>query len=450
MYLLHTRNIVSGLPYSTGYVYNPAEPHTGPPAYPPVLPFLLVPAYQLEGLNYSLMKAVVILTFLVFLWAMFVVSSHYLTWGWRVVLLALIGFQPYLWNLKDDILSDLPFLMFLYLAVALVESLYARPANQKLPLGAAVVLGIVLYLPYGARNVGLAMIPAVLLYDVWKRRRLTLFACVAVTIAAVLVVAQGRILKTAGGYGGLFDLSPIWLARNASLYLRSARVFLLNGYSNLLSYGIYGITLLLAVWGAWRQLRRGVHLLELFALIYVPLIIAYSVPGQHRYLLPVLPLFFIYVLAGLQAVLAAVSPAKRAVIASAAVFLIALTYGGAYAKADWGPIRESINDPDFLQACQYLRQHAAPSDIVIFRKPRVLALLTGLQAAVYNTTGGPETIRAFAHQVHARYIVLGAVAHEDFAPDQQNLLPCIERYRDALTEVYANPHYRIFALHPEF
>jgi hypothetical protein len=446
MYLLHAHNIAEGLPYSTGYVYNPAEPHTGPPAYPPVYALLLVPVYKIAGLNYSLLKAVDILAFLIFLWALFVLSALYLAWPWRIALLAVVGFQPYLWNLKDDIVSEWAFLMFLYVALALAESLYARPK----PLGAAFLLGGTLYLVYGTRTVGLAIIPAILLYDIVRRRRLTLFTCVAATFAVALAFLQGKLLRTTGGYGGLFDLSPSWLIHNSILYIKSVRVFLVNGYSNLLSYAIFAVALALAAWGAWHQLRRGVHLLEMFALVYLPLIVAFRVPGAHRYLLPVLPLFFIYVLAGLQAVLERTPSALRTLTAAAALFLIVFTYAGAYAKSDWGPIREGVNDPDFLAACQYLQQHAAPSDIVIFRKPRLLALLTGRQSAIYTTTGDPKVIRAFVHTIHARYIVLASVSHEDFSSDADHLAPFIQRYRDLLTEVYSNPHYRIFATPSDF
>jgi hypothetical protein len=403
----------------------------------------------MAGLNLLPFKVVILLTFLIFLWAMFEVSAGYLTWGWRVALLVLIGLQPFIWEGRDDILSDLPFLMFLYLALAFNERFCER-ARQQPPLPLAFVLGVLLFLPYATRTAGLSIIPAFFLYDLWKRRRLTLFTCAAIATPLFLALAQSRILKTTSGYGGLFNLSPSWLVHNTINYIRSLRVFLVNGYSHPLSYGVFAIALVLAAWGGWRQLRRGLHFLDVFALVYLPLIIAYSVPGLHRYLLPFLPLFFIYVLTGFQALLEALPATLRTPALCAALLLISGTYAGVYAKSERGPIQDGVNDPEFLQTCKYLRDHAAPSDIVIFRKPRVLALLTGLQAAVYNTTGSPETIRAFVHQTHARYIVVASLSYEDFEPDAKNLLPAIERYREAVTEVYTNPHYRIFVLHPDF
>jgi hypothetical protein len=451
MYLLHARNIANGLPYSTGYIYNAAEPHTGQPAYPPVFPLLLVPAYKIAGLNYPLLKGIEVVTFLVALWAMFVVSSRYLTWPWRIGLLLLIGLQPFVWDKKDDITSDIPFLMFLYLGIALAGHFYDRPAKET-PVWAGVLAGILMYLSYGTRSVGLAIIPALLFYDVLKRRRITRFGVIAVGVAGLLAAAQAASLRGTNGSDrfGLFDFSPAWLISNTIAYFKSLRVFLLNGYSNSVSYAVFGVAILLALWGAWYQLRRGVHLLELFSVIYMGLIIAYPVPGLQRYLLPVMPLFFIYVLTGLRELLAAAMPPLRIPIAGAAVLLIAMTYAGAYAKTDWGPIREGINDPDFVDACQYLRKNAAPGDIVMFRKPRILALLTGLPAVIYSTTAGCDAIRADVHQFHARYIVTGDVSHEDFASDAQQLRPCLERYKDSLDEVHANSHYRIFTLRPGF
>jgi hypothetical protein len=368
------------------------------------------------------------------------------------VLLILVGFQPYLWNLRNDIISDLPFIMFLYLGLAFSEHIESRPLKEKPSIWAALLMGLLMYLAYGTRNVGLAIIPAFIIYDVLKHRKLTRFAVIAAGLAALLGLIQAELLKAANGSDrmGLFDLRPSWLIHNTINYFKAERVFLLNGYSNLVSYGIFFIAILLTVLGAWYQLRRGVHLLDFFALMYFPLIIAYMVPGLQRYLVPVLPLFFIYILSGLQAVMDALDRPKRLAAASLATVLIFFTYAGAYAKSERGPIHEGIDDADFLQACQYLREHAASTDVVIFRKPRVLALLTGLQGAVYNTTGSPEEIRVSVHQTHARYIVVASLSHEDFEPDAKNLLPAMERYRDAVTEVYANPHYRIFALHPDF
>ena len=49
MYLLHARNLLSGMPYTdTGYLYNPASGRF-PVSYPPVFPLLLAPLVALFG-----------------------------------------------------------------------------------------------------------------------------------------------------------------------------------------------------------------------------------------------------------------------------------------------------------------------------------------------------------------------------------------------------------------
>ena len=53
-------------------------------------------------------------------------------------------------------------------------------------------------------------------------------------------------------------------------------------------------------------------------------------------------------------------PTLRKPIAAAALVLIFLTYAGAYAKSERGPFHEGVNDPYFLEACRYLREHGSP------------------------------------------------------------------------------------------
>jgi hypothetical protein len=56
-YLGHARNLALGHPYAnTGYVFNPAQPHIGPPAYPPGLPLLMAPLVKLVGIDFIAFK----------------------------------------------------------------------------------------------------------------------------------------------------------------------------------------------------------------------------------------------------------------------------------------------------------------------------------------------------------------------------------------------------------
>ncbi|MFC1704475.1 glycosyltransferase family 39 protein, partial [Candidatus Omnitrophota bacterium] len=128
MYIHHAKNIAQGKDFSdTGYIFNPSNP-IAPRSFPPVLPLLLAPIYALFGLNLTAMKIVVISFFLVSLYIMFLLFKDSLSSKYAYLLIALVGFHHYLWNFRNNILSDLPFLFFVFLSILLM---YRRAQPHK-------------------------------------------------------------------------------------------------------------------------------------------------------------------------------------------------------------------------------------------------------------------------------------------------------------------------------
>src|SRR5678815_1678073 len=63
-YILHAENLASGAPYApTRYLYNPADPVTGPQQYPPGFPIALAPIVWTFGLELRPMKVEIVLFF---------------------------------------------------------------------------------------------------------------------------------------------------------------------------------------------------------------------------------------------------------------------------------------------------------------------------------------------------------------------------------------------------
>ena len=109
MYIHHARNIAEGKPYAdTGYIPNPRNV-LGPVTYPPVFPLLLAPVYQLWGLNLTAMKVELILAFLLALFLLAKTVRDFLPANWQLALIALVGLNPYFWEYKDHIKSEIPF-----------------------------------------------------------------------------------------------------------------------------------------------------------------------------------------------------------------------------------------------------------------------------------------------------------------------------------------------------
>src|SRR5262249_3076850 len=201
LYILHARNIAEGSSYQqTSYIYNPALATIGPQTYPPVFPFLLSPIYKLWGLNLTAMKMEIIAIFLLSLAAIFLAFRKYLPWPYLVALLAIIGFNPYIWQFKDNIVSDLPFLLFIYFGIFLINRVYETDSADRPRTYDALLTGLVIYLAYGTRSIGLALLLCLLAYDLLKNRKPTAFAIKVAVITGAFVVVQSVFLHSDRAY----------------------------------------------------------------------------------------------------------------------------------------------------------------------------------------------------------------------------------------------------------
>ncbi len=109
MYIHHVKNIVEGVAYEdTGYIYNPSYSTLGPETFPPVFPLLIVPAYHWFGLNFTVLKVEIVMIFLLALWCVFLSFKVDLPLFYIAVIIGITGFNPYFWDFKEHILSDIP------------------------------------------------------------------------------------------------------------------------------------------------------------------------------------------------------------------------------------------------------------------------------------------------------------------------------------------------------
>jgi hypothetical protein len=449
LYIHHARNLSEGLPYlATGNIQNPQVPHLGPLFYPPGYPLLLSPVYKLFGLNLTALKTETVLTFVCSLLFVFLLFRDRLPYWWNITLLACFALNPFVWSVRDDITSDLAFMLFAYGAFYLIHLLYSnlpgKIAGAPVAPVYALPVSVLIYLAYAVRPMGFLIALALVLYDLGRNRKITLFPVLTAAAVAGLAAAQELLLAHDTRFG-LFRFDYKWLAFNTFQYVKDYRVFWLNGASSLVSYALFLVILLVTLAGIWFAFREGPRVYDIFAILYMGLVIAYST-DVNRYLIPLAPVLILYAFLGLRQILQfkPVSPVRIAVAGLAA--LIVFSYGSVYAKADLGPIREGMADPDFANVCQYIEATTRPSDRFLFRKPRLLSLMTDRPAAVYPPTSNPADLLTFAHSIGAAYLILANIPHEDFAEDSLYLQGLTTTYRDRVRSVYQNAHYQLFQI----
>ncbi len=446
MYLLHARNLVHGLPYGeTGYIHNPAA-RVGPPTYPPVCPALLAPVYKLFGLDFKAMKAMMILCFLASLFAMSLVFRGRLADPYLITVIALIGFHPSVWDATDRVGSDLPFVLFTFVSLALIRAAYAAAPSWGHQVGYGLLVGIFMYLAYGARGLGLVLLPSLLLYHVWYASRLTGFTpflVVAVAVFSILVPLQHRYLHSEFQRWRRVRIAPPSLYRQLLRYVLASYGLWYAGWPRLLHRGLIVCLAGCAGFGYWVTVWRGVTATDLFPLLYLASIMAWPVQYEmRRFLIPVLPFFVYYAGAGVAAIgLLTTEAAGTAIGVGFAATLLAW-YVTRYAVADYGPASMSITSPAALALYQYVKRETNKKDVFVFFDPRILVLFTNRRTSGYHEEAEDGEMWRYFKEIGATYIGVGPADKEWFP----FFLRFVDRYDRYMLAVYRNTEFVLYRI----
>lgn len=449
MYIQHAKNISQGLSYRHGgYLYCP--PYVGPDAYPPVFPLLLVPVYWLFGLNLTAMKVELILAFLGAMVLFTMLIKDRLATGWQAALLALIGFNPYFWDLKDWVISEVPFLVMAYLSLYLVHSAYQSQADDRKKLLFALATGVTFYLAYGTRTIGIVLLPSLFLFDLLRNRRPTRFAIGAAALMIALMVLQSVLLRGDRGYydqvqansQGFFYNWMKFILMNAVSYTKSLTELWDNGYAKLPRVALTGVISGLAVIGYLSQILKKVAFVEVFVALYVLTVVVVPLDGGVRYLIPVVPFYMFYALQGIKAL--PLGGAARKGLLGVLLAAVLLSYAANYSRQNFKQFTNGVTKAEAVEFFDYVKTRTSENDVFIFTKPRALALFTGRKSSFYPEMLDDKGIWNYFERIHATHIVTGPKGVDEF--DQAFLAAFIARYAGNLQPEYANADFKVYRI----
>lgn len=439
-YIHHARNIALGRPYGdTGYIFNPFAPEIGPPTYPPVFPLLLAPIYYWFGLNLAAMKLALVVVFLLSLLLIFQTFSSSLPPLWSLIVVAIVGFNPFFWEFKDQILSDMPFLLTVYLFLFLLSRAHSSESvSPRLHHG--LVIGISLYLAYGTRSLGIALLPCLFVWALHRCRRAPRLGILAAAVFLGLGFLQTMLIHSDSGYLLQFRPTVATILRNLVTYPKSLATLWDNGYSHPLQALVLGALSLLALLGYVGTLRRRPSPPEAFPLAYGSILLLWPSNQGIRFLIPLIPLYIFYTLIGVRMI--GRKWFRRPVPLLVVMGAIVTTYAARYTTEQYGPLTEGVSKTESVELFGFVRSHTSENDVFIFAKPRVLSLFTGRKASGYHADKNDGAILHYFAAIHATYLVVSGL----FASDTVFLRPFVSRNRHRLSLVFKNPDFEVYRL----
>jgi hypothetical protein len=265
------------------------------------------------------------------------------------------------------------------------------------------VLGVALYLLIGTRSLGVVAIPAILLAELWRERRVRGPLVLALSICLALALAQG--LLPDSGYLDQLRISPASVVANLVGYAVALHSFWDAGaaasWTALASILFTG----LAVLGFGHRLRRGLDVFDFFVLTYLAAIVAWPDNQGARFLVPILPVYLLYSFQGAATALPS-PPRQRAAIAACAL-LAAACFAAGYAARDRERFVEGVAKPQTTELFEWVRTETPTDAAFLFFKPRVLSLYTGRPAGVLHE-GSDASRWEFIESIDARFLVLSS------------------------------------------
>lgn len=388
-YILQARSIWEGTTDEfmeiSAFTNYQSTTHLGPLAYPWGYPLILTPVYAVKGISPLALKLPGLFFYAGFLICLYFLMRDRLTQMESLLIVSLFAFNPLLLQFLDQILSDIPFLFFSTLALLLITRHDRRGILYHALIGAAIFFMTFL------RVTGILLLGCFLIVEFFRllsnrNDRTTVMGIIRDSFVVCFVFAilwiANLVLFPSGGESYLSQYAEfVETARSLSVaYFNIFGAFF--GEATGWRY-LYYFLLVFFLVGAWVR-RRQEPIFLLFFASWLIVHIAYPYWQGARYIFPLLPIFIYFTFQGMKTVINKLPEGYHQTgqrvfygfwLLIAGIFLFTSSANAYFNLQN----RRAINgpfDPFSREVYDYIKQETLPDSVVIFFKPRVMAIMT--------------------------------------------------------------------------
>jgi 4-amino-4-deoxy-L-arabinose transferase-like glycosyltransferase len=454
-YIHQAGNIVNGIPQSeTGFIYS-QENYIGPQAYPVGFPLLLAPVYAIAGNNMVAFTSFISLIYIALGLLMVLFYRRYFSWVTALVLAIIFLYNPQMIIFKREVMSDLPFTALLVLNFILYHK--SKTGNLKHIILMAIVTGFML----AVRPAGIVFVAAIAMEQLIGviRRKISVKDFAVYTGSFILVpvliyfIVNSLIFKIPSGgsirdyllfyYSGDFiRIIPLNFAHHLEvfryLYVPETGVF--KGFSLLLSSIVLAMTLL----GFVKRMIKGAEATEWFFIFYVIMLLVFPNNfSAYRLMVPLGFIFLFYAAEGLKNIelLQRIPAGKKAV--AIGVMVILLFMPGLISIARSGSnILEGPQQKSSIEAFTFISKNIPAESVVVFAKPRALALYAGCKSLADPFTNDPTRIHKQVTEAGSTHLLI----HKTLTGEPMQRYARVMQSR--LTKLWENKEFALYRINP--
>jgi hypothetical protein len=458
-YILHSRNILTGEEYSAGIMMD------NPVLFPPGFPLLLAPLLRFFGMNFKILKIWNIVFWygtLVLLYTQFRRSFGEVLAGLSVLFFSV---NAYFFSFKQNVLSDIPFVFFVWASLAAVASYERhRVAGRKWEAMLTFTLAVSLTLvAFCVRAAGAALVVAVIYYLAVIRKEFLRAGILGAAFLVCVLVLAGTIGSLPGDIR-LLGEQPAAAVRavmaNFPLITRSLWIAcfpienrfmraLYQGMAPLLDAAAGVFYAGLCVFFVRKSFAKTLTLPETFFVFYCGILFVLSAfdntPWEFiRFLLPVWGFMIYFMIQGAARIGAGGSPGKAlrgapVRVVKAGLVVMILVNIGTLAVAP-PPQEDVLFRQENKELFSWVRENLTPEEHYIFWHPRTLALMTGrVGTDRWNHPSQQGQLVQRIVRMDIRFLFLDRMVDAD-------LLAAVDAGCLPADEIWQNNQYRVFRM----
>lgn len=462
-YIHQAKNIVQGIPQSeTGFIYSQVN-YIGPTAYPSGFPLLLAPVYALFGNRILAFTAYLSIFYFILAFLVLAFYRKHFSPAAALVLTFILIYNPQFFLFKQEIMSDIPFTMFLVLLFLLYPGL-GKDNYRKIALF-SLLAGFLMMI----RSVGFVLLLAILadqtvtIIRERKKTRLAtgskpplpaqlLFPSLLIGLPVIVYFFFNSLVFRIPSGGSLHDYLAFYysgeflssIPANLEKYIETLRFTYMPavGAFRFVALVTGSLFLIMSIIGFVRKVSTRMELTDWFFIMYILILLVFPDNNSaYRLLVPVGFLLLYYAALGFKSIrLPFAITQKRAVIALGVLMAVLFLPGIIHITAGRNTTLDGPQQKESIEAFTHISRNLPDSAIVVFFKPRALALYTGKQGFADPFTEDPTLIHEQLTAVHAGYILV----HNDLT--REPMKRYIRIMRSRAKEIWKNDKYRLYRI----
>jgi len=454
-YIHQAGNIIHGIPQTeTGFVFN-QQHFIGPQTYPSGFPLILAPVYAVAGNNITAFLILISILYITLGLVMIIYFSNYFSWINAFILATIFVYNPQMVLFKGEVMSEIPFTLLLITCFIVYEK--TKSAHPLQLLGLALLTGFLIMV----RSAGFIFVAAVIVDQIFDLRKQKLIlkntairgSIVIVIPVMIYLLFNIFIFRMSSGSsindylsffqsGQLVSMFPV----NFYHYIEAIRLLYLPqsgalmGISVVLSSVMVGLVL----FGFLLRISRGPQVIDWFFIFYMIMLLLFpDTNSAPRLLIPLGFIFLLYSATGFKnlQVLPQLTSQKKVIIFGGLILLMfspgILEIVRAGENIQEGPQKQSA-----VEVFNFIRKNIPHESVVVFEKPRALALYGGCRSMVDPRTNNPTLFHMQVVNANASYLLINNKLTGKL------MLRYINVMQNRLTKEFENMDFVLYKINP--